>query len=63
MDKMPSNKYWLNHVIKTLKTDEKVQNYQVRYKFFKNSEKVKFLVVKVKFNNYTVKMRIYNEKS
>lgn len=60
MDKFPNNKYWLDQIIKRLGVNGDVKNYQVRYKFIKNSEKLKYLVVKVKFVGFSVKMRIYN---
>ncbi|MGL5718567.1 MAG: hypothetical protein ACRCX2_36520 [Paraclostridium sp.] len=61
MNTIPSNKHFLNHVINFCKLDGKVQNYQVRYKFIKNTEKLKYLLVKVKFDGYSVKMKMYNE--
>lgn len=60
MSKMPNNKYWLNHTIKTIGVSEEFQNYQVRYKYFKNTEILKYLIVKVKFINFSVRIRIYN---
>ena len=60
MEKFPNNKYWLDQIIKRLRVDGEVKNYQVRYKFIKNSEQLKYLVVKVKFVGFSVKMKIYN---
>lgn len=61
MNKIFNNNYWLNHVIKEIGISEEVQNYQVRYKFYKNTEILKYLVVKVKFLEGCVKMKIYNK--
>lgn len=58
MDKIPNNKYWLDYVIKTLSLTEKVKNYQVRYKLKKQSDKLKYLIVRIKFSDFTVKMKI-----
>ncbi|MGL5658109.1 MAG: hypothetical protein ACRDDK_03415 [Cetobacterium sp.] len=60
MEKFPNNKYWLDQLIRRLGVDGEVKNYQVRYKFIKNSEQLKYLVVKVKFVGFSVKMKIYN---
>lgn len=60
MEKFPNNKYWLNQIIKKLGIDGEVKNYQVRYKFIKNTEKLKYLVVKIKFIGFSVKMKIYS---
>lgn len=62
MDKIPSNKYWLDFIIKKLGINGKVKNYQVRYKFIKNTEKLKYLVVKISFIGFSVKMKMYNDK-
>lgn len=60
MEKFPNNKYWLNQIIKRLGINREVKNYQIRYKFIKNTKKLKYLVVKVKFIGFSVKMKIYN---
>lgn len=60
MEKFPNNKYWLNQIIKRLGINREVKNYQIRYKFIKNTKKLKYLVVKVKFIGFNVKMKIYN---
>ncbi len=60
MEKFPNNKYWLNQIIKKLGINREVKNYQIRYKFIKNTKKLKYLVVKVKFIGFSVKMKIYN---
>lgn len=60
MEKFPNNKYWLDQLIRRLGVDEEVKNYQVRYKFIKNTEKLKYLVVKVKFICFSVKMKVYS---
>lgn len=60
MDKIQNNKYWLNYAIKTLGLSEKVKNYQVRYRFKKGSDKLKYLIVRIKFSYFTVKMKIYS---
>lgn len=62
MNKIPNNKYWLEFIIKKLQINGKVKNYQVRYKFIKNTEKLKYLVVKVKFIGFNIKFKIYNDK-
>ncbi|MHA4988034.1 hypothetical protein [Cetobacterium somerae] len=60
MEKFPNNKYWLDQLIRRLGVHGEVKNYQVRYKFIKNSEKLKYLVVKVKFIGFSVKMKVYS---
>lgn len=58
MDKIPNNKYWLDYVIKKIGLSGKVKNYQVRYKFKKGSYKLKYLIVRINFSDFTVKMKI-----
>ncbi|MGL5349114.1 MAG: hypothetical protein ACRDA0_00840 [Cetobacterium sp.] len=60
MEKFPNNKYWLDQLIKRLGVGGEVKNYQVRYKFIKNTKKLKYLVVKVKFIGFSVKMKVYS---
>lgn len=60
MGKFPNNKYWLDQIIRRLGINGEVKNYQVRYKLIKNTEKLKYLVVKVKFIGFSVKMKVYS---
>ncbi|MBC2855447.1 hypothetical protein H3N56_02925 [Cetobacterium sp. 2A] len=54
------NKEYLNRILEIVPLEGEVKNYQVRYKFIKNSEKLNYLVVRVKFIGFIVKMKVQN---
>lgn len=57
--KIHSNKEWVNYVRKLIPNGE-VLNYQVKYRFSENNYNLKYVIVKVKFKSFKVRMKIEN---
>ncbi|MGL5709572.1 MAG: hypothetical protein ACRCW9_01850 [Cetobacterium sp.] len=56
---MLQNKQYLKCAIETLGCpNDKIINYQVRYKFKKNTSKLRFFLIKIKFENYKFQYKI-----